>query len=200
MLIEHLIYSSAIAVLVGMLFFRFTGRDSSWIIILMTYIPDLDFIATILRRFRITIFFEGSPVYHGMFHNIAAMVIFGVIFAFIFYAAGTRFFDALFFSVVGFGAHLFEDALVYPAGYAFLWPLSRTDLGLGWLTVAFNEESYNVNANFFHIANTEVLLIGLTFLLTAIMIRTRLEGSGWIRWYLPEYIYRNLDAKNGKAR
>jgi hypothetical protein len=200
MLCEHLLYSAAIAVIVGMLFFRYTGRDSSWIIILMSYIPDLDFIATILHRFGITIFLEGNAVYHGTFHNISAMFFLGVVLACVFYACGIRFFDALFFSLIGFGAHLFEDALVYPAGYMFLWPFSHRDLGLGWLTVAFNEESYNANANFFHIANTEVLLIGLAFLLIAILIRTWFEGSGWIRWYLPEYIYRSYVSKAKNAR
>jgi hypothetical protein len=189
MLIEHLIYSTAIAVFIGMLFFRFTGRDSSWIIIIMSFTPDIDFIATILHRFRITVFLDGQAVYHGMFHNIGAMIIFGIIFACIFYSLGVRFFDALFFSVIGFGAHLFEDALVFPSGYAYLWPLSKGYLGLGWLTSSFSEENYK--ADFFHIANTEVLLIGLLLLLIAVLIRTGLEGSGWIRWYMPGKIYRD---------
>jgi hypothetical protein len=190
MLIEHLLYSTAIAIFIGMFFFRYTGRDSSWIIIFMSFIPDLDFIATILRNFGVTVFFEGNAVYHGMFHTVAALVIMGVIFACIFNTFGVRFFDALFFSSIGYGAHLFEDALVYPRGYAFLWPLSHHYMGLGWLTPAFNEESYNASADFFHIANTEVLLIGVGLLMIVILIRTRVEGTGWIRWYLPEKIYR----------
>jgi hypothetical protein len=60
-------------------------------------------------------------------------------------------------------------------------------MGLAWLPVGGSEESYT--ANFFHIANTEVLFIGIAFLLIAIIVRTRVEGSGWIQWYLPENLY-----------
>jgi hypothetical protein len=194
---EHLVYSTAIAVILGMLSYQFTGRDNSWVIILVSYIPDIDFIATILYQLRINIHLGGFQVFHGMFHNIAAMVIFGGIIAYTLYLVGVQFYDALFFCLVGFGAHLFEDALVYPAGmgYMFLWPLSHANMGLGWLTVALNEESYFANADFFHIANTEVLVIGLVFLIVSILIRTLVEGVGWIEWYKPTIIYRNMQKK-----
>ena len=188
MLAEHLIYSTAIAVIAGMLFFHSTGRDSSWIIILCTYIPDLDKIGDpFLNNIGFTVLFEGNPIHHGTFHNVAAMLIFGVIIAFLLHPLGIRFLDAMIFTIGGFGAHLFEDALVYPSNYMYLWPFSREKLGLAWLPVGGSEESYT--ADFFHIANTEVLFIGLIFLLIAVLVRTRVEGPGWIRWYLPENLY-----------
>ena len=188
MLAEHLIYSTAIAVIAGMLFFHYTGRDSSWIIILCTYIPDLDKISDFLfNHVGFTVLLEGHPIHHATFHNVAAMLIFGVIIAFLLHPLGIQFFDAMIFTIIGFGAHLFEDALVYPSDYMYLWPFSREKMGLGWLPVGGSEESYT--ANFFHIANTEVLFIGLVVLLVAILIRTWIEGSGWIRWYLPEGLY-----------
>lgn len=143
MLAEHIIYSAAIAILVGMLFYRFTGRDSSWIIILCAFAPDIDFIANrVLTRSGFTLLFEGHTISHGVFHNIAIMVIFGILVAFLLHPFGIRFFDAFFFSVIGFGAHLFEDALVYDPGYAFLWPLSSKVLGLRLLPNMINEENY----------------------------------------------------------
>jgi hypothetical protein len=72
----------------------------------------------------------------------------------------------------------------------YLWPFTSEKLGLGWLPWVLSEESYN--GNFFRIANTEVLLIGLVILAAAIIIRTRVEGSDWIRWYMPEQLYRKL--------
>jgi hypothetical protein len=51
-----------------------------------------------------------------------------------------------------------------------------------------NEENYQ--ATFFHIANTEVLVIGLACLLVAILIRTWREGPSWVRWYMPESMYK----------
>ena len=189
MLAEHLIYTTAIAVIAGMLAFHYTGRDASWIVILCTYLPDLDKIGdSLLNRIGFTVLFEGHTIHHGTFHTVAAMLIFGVIIAFLLHPFGVRFFDAMIFAIMGFGAHLFEDALVYPSNYMYLWPFSREKLGLAWLPVGGSEESYS--ANFFHLANTEVLFIGLVFLLIAILVRTRVEGSGWIRWYLPEKVYR----------
>ena len=125
MIVEHIIYSAALAILVGMIFYRFTGRDYSWIIILCAWIPDIDLIANgVLNRFGFTLLFEGHKITHGVFHNITIMVIFGILMAFLLNPFGIRFFDAFFFSVIGFGAHLFEDALVYKVGYPYLWPFS----------------------------------------------------------------------------
>lgn len=185
MLAEHLVYSAAIAVIAGMLFYRYTGRDSSWIIILCTYFPDLDKIGDrILNSLGFTVLFEGHTVHHGTFHTIAAMLVFGVIIAFLLHPLGIRFFDGFVFTIIGFGAHLLEDALVYPSNYMYLWPLSREKLGLNWFPIAGAEESYH--ADFFHIANTEVLFIGLIILCIAILVRTRFEGPGWLRWYIPK--------------
>jgi hypothetical protein len=195
---EHLVYSTPIAVIAGMLSFHYTGRDSSWIIILCTYLPDLDKIGDfLLNIIGFTVLFEGHTIHHGTFHTVAAMITFGVIIAFLLHPSGVRFFDAIIFTIIGFGAHLFEDALVYPSNYMYLWPFSREKLGLALLPVGGTEESYS--ANFFHIANTEVLLIGLVFLFITILVRTRIEGSGWIKWYLPEKVYRIFFTKDNKS-
>jgi hypothetical protein len=194
MLAEHIIYSAAIAILVGMVFYRFTGRDASWIIILCAWIPDIDLIANrVLTTAGFTLLFEGHRITHGVFHNIAAMVLFGILLAFLLHPFGIRFFDALFFAIVGFGVHLFEDALVYKVGYPFLWPFIAKDLGFGLLPDMLSEEKYY--RTFFGIANTEVLIIGMALLLAAIMIRTYVEGRTWIRWYMPEKVYADLFEK-----
>jgi hypothetical protein len=188
MIIEHLFYSTAIAVIAGMLFFRYTGRDTSWIIILCTYLPDLDkIIGRLLDHAGFTLLFQGHPIQHGAFHTIAMMIVFGIIVAFLLHPFGVRFFDGLLFSMIGVGAHLFEDALVYPSNYMYLWPFYPEKTGLAWLSTGLNEESYS--SNFFHLANTEVLLIGIILVIIAIAIRTYAEGSGWIRWYMPEKMY-----------
>jgi hypothetical protein len=190
MMAEHLVYSAAIAVLAGMISFHLTGRDSSWIVILVSYAPDLDKISdAILNGIGFTVLFEGHTIHHGTFHNVSAMIIFGIILAFSLHPLGIRFFDTILFTIIGFGAHLFEDALVYPANYMYLWPLSSEKLGLAWLPVG-SEEVYN--ATFLHIANTEVLYIGLVFLILALLVRTWAEGTGWIRWYMPKKVYRKF--------
>lgn len=171
MLSEHIFYSGAIAILIGMVFYNYTGRDSSWIIILCAWAPDLD------------LFLD-----HGALHNITIMIIFGVILALILKSFGIKFFDALFFSVIGFGAHLLEDAMVYDVAYPFLWPFSTNNHGLELFPEVISSRGHYV-ANFFRIANTEILIGGLLFLVFAIIIRTYFEGPSWIRWYMPETIY-----------
>ncbi len=191
MIVEHIIYSTAIAILIGMLYYTWTGRDYSWIIILCAWAPDVDGITnTILGKFGFTLLFEGHTIFHGAFHNVAMMVIFGIIVAFLLHPFGIRFLDSLFFAIIGFGAHLFEDALVYKVGYPFLWPFSSRDLGWGLLPNIVSEENYI--RNFLGIANFDVLIIGLLFLLAAILIRTYFEGFTWIRWYMPDKVYRAL--------
>jgi hypothetical protein len=189
MITEHIIYSGALAILIGMVFYKYTGRDHSWIIIVCAWAPDLDELANpVLRRLGIRLLLNGSSIQHGTFHNIAFMVIFGIAVAFLLHPLGIKFFDSLFFSMIGFGAHLFEDALVYKTGYMYLWPFSSQILGIGLLPIGTNEENYV--RDFFGIANTEVLIIGLLLLLVAVIIRTWFEGSlSWLRWYMPDKIY-----------
>jgi hypothetical protein len=194
MIIEHLFYSMAIAIIVGMLYYRLTGRDHSWIIIICAWIPDFDLIAkSVLNKFGFVVLFEGQPIHHGTFHTVAMMVIFAIFIAFLLHPFGIRFIDSLFFATIGFGAHLFEDALVYKVGYMFLWPFSSEILGLGLLPDMMNEEYYI--KDFFRVANTEVLIIGIAFLIVAIIIRTYVEGATWIRWYLPESMYNKIFRK-----
>jgi len=190
-IIEHLFYSMAIAIIVGMLYYRFTGRDYSWIIIICAWIPDFDIIAkSVLNKFGFVVLFQGQQIDHGTFHTIAVMVIFAIFMAFLLHPFGIRFIDSLFFATVGFGAHLLEDALVFKVGYMFLWPFSSEILGLGLLPNVINEENYI--RDFFRVANAEVLIIGILFLIVAMLIRTYVEGTTWIRWYMPNRIYIKL--------
>ena len=104
MIIEHLFYSMAIAIIVGMFYYRLTGRDHSWIIILCAWIPDVDLIArSVLNKFGFVVLFEGQPIRHGTFHTVAAMVIFAIFLAFLLHPFGIQFFDSLFFAIIGFG-------------------------------------------------------------------------------------------------
>jgi len=200
MIIEHFIYSSALAILAGMVFYRYTGRDHSWIIIFCAWIPDLDGITNpILNHLGIRLILNGQLIHHGTFHNIAFMVIFSITAAFLLHPLGIKFFDTLFFSIIGFGAHLFEDALVYKAGYPFLWPVSSKILGIGALPNMINEDYYI--KDFFGIANYEVLIIGLLVFLVAFLIRTYFEqSSSWIRWYMPETIYLIISVQKSEKK
>ncbi len=185
MFLEHLIYSAAIAIIAGMLCYRYTGRDTSWIIILIAFAPDIDMFANrLLNKVGFTVIFEGQLITHGAFHTIVFMVIFAVIMAFLLHPFGIRFFDSFVYTIIGIGAHFFEDALISDSAYKYFWPISSQNKGLGWLPVG---GTYQLDL--FGVANVQVLIFGLAVLLTAVLIRTRLEGPGWIRWYMPEKVY-----------
>ena len=62
--------------------------------------------------------------------------------------------------------------LVFNPGYSFFWPLSAEKPGIG--VIGYDVDWYGV-------ADTEVLIIGLTAVILCAVIRTAYEGRGWVR-------------------
>jgi hypothetical protein len=179
-LIEHLIYSAAIAVIVGMIFSRFTGRDPSWIIIAVAFIPDFDFVLQALKKTSdVTLVLT---VRHGDFHNIVALIFFSVAIAMVASAFRMRILDSFVCAAIGIGAHFFEDALIADPAYGFFWPLSLQKFGIG----IFIERPDIIG-----IANSEVLLVGFLLLFAALGLRTLVEGKGWWNVFLQGGIRKN---------
>lgn len=84
MLVEHLIYSTALAIFIGMIHYRFFNRDYSWIIIVSAYVPDLDVISdSLLKKMGITVLVYGHTIVHGYFHNIAILTIYAIFMGFL---------------------------------------------------------------------------------------------------------------------
>jgi hypothetical protein len=171
--IEHIIYSSALAVLIGMIFSRYTGRDPSWIIIAVAFVPDIDSILERLETFpRIVI---PGTIHHGDFHTILFLILFSLLCAAVLQWFGIWFIDGLICSAIGIAAHFFEDALVYNPSYPFLWPITSHIFGIGILEGP---------RNLFGIANSTVLLIGIILFVCAVLVRTIVEGTGWWRVFI----------------
>jgi hypothetical protein len=96
-LFEHLIYSTAIAIIAGMLWFKRTGRDPSWIIIASTYAPDIDIVAgELLKKLDLNIL--TTPIRHADFHNIAFLLLFATMAALVLRLAGIGFVDLFLFA------------------------------------------------------------------------------------------------------
>ena len=177
MLIEHLLYSTALAIFIGMIHYRFFCRDYSWIIIVSSYVPDLDLISdSLLKKMGIEVLISGHQIIHGNFHNIAILSLFAIYMAFLLHPFGFKFVDSIIFAAIGFGAHLFEDALVSREGYAFFWPLVPQRSGIGL---------FNYTPDIYGFADKEVLIIGLILLVFSAILRTACEGPRWVANYLP---------------
>jgi hypothetical protein len=109
-LFEHLIYSTAIAILAGMLWYRRTRRDPSWIIIASAYAPDFDIVAgELLKKLNLSSLFD-TQIVHGDFHNIAFLLLFATAAALVLRLAGMRLRDSFLFADIGGGRWFLEKS------------------------------------------------------------------------------------------
>jgi hypothetical protein len=163
MLAEHLVYSTAIAILIYTVYRK---KECLYIIIGSAYAPDTDIIADhILKKIGIIVLVYGEPIKHGDFHNILVMIIYAISIALILNTVNIKMKDSFILASIGFGAHLFEDALVFNPGYRFFWPISDKLYGIGLIT------NYNHRTDFYGIANTEVLAIGIILVILSIYVK-----------------------------
>lgn len=170
MLSEHLVYSLAIGLAFGAVYQRLTGRNYWWIILASAFIPDLDLIADVaLRKLGITALVFGAPIAHGHFHNILVMLFYAAAMAFLLHPLGIRLMDSFIFALVGFIAHMFEDAIVANPAYPFLYPLTTHRFGIGF---------FNYRADILGIADKEVLIAGIALLVT-VMISLLVMSAFW---------------------
>jgi hypothetical protein len=164
MLSEHLVYSTAIAMLIYAVYRK---KECLLIIIGSAYSPDIDIIAdSIFKKIDVTVLIYGEPIKHGDFHNMLIMILYAILVALILNTINIKMKDAFILACVGFGAHLFEDALVYNPAYRFFWPLSDKLYGIGIIG-----HNYNAHRNFYGIANTEVLAVGIILVILSICIK-----------------------------
>ncbi len=158
MYLEHIVYSLAFAVVAVMLL---KPREAGWctlIFVISGCIPDIDGIFDLVNHPpEFTSGLIPHMVEHSRyFHTAGALFIYAIL-AGIFLARyrGLKFSECAFFAGAGFAAHLFEDALVYNPSSAAFWPVSSQEVGIGLLPHS---------RDFFGVANTEVLAMGVILL------------------------------------
>ena len=160
---EHLLYTVAIILIIGIFYTKLTGMTYHWWIILLgSIIADLDHFNNFFWDAGILPYeVEVIPYIHlGNFHNIFWLVIVSVIVAGILTYKNIDFSNGLILCGIGYGIHLFEDFLVYPPVYTMLYPFSNTPVGLNLIP-----ETKNLLW-----AGTEVLMVGISFLVIAIIM------------------------------
>lgn len=163
MLLEHLIYNIAIAILIYTIYRK---KECLYIIIGSAYAPDIDYVVNyISKKIGIVILAYGRYIEHGDFHNILVLILYAILIALLLNTINIKMKDSFILANIGFGLHLFEDALVFNPGYRFFWPISDKIYGIGLMT------NYNGHADFYGIANTNVLIIGVILVILSICIK-----------------------------
>jgi len=79
---------------------------------------------SILKKIGIIVLVYGRPIEHGDFHNILVMILYGILIALLLNTVNVKMRYSFILACIGFGTHLFEDALVFSIGYRFFWPIS----------------------------------------------------------------------------
>lgn len=181
MLFEHLLYSAAVALVIGILFLKYTNKDPSWIIVLMTIAPDADLVFQYIMIYCKDTFGIISPmfIYHGNFHNIFSMIVLSLIASVIFWKFGINFIHAYICSLLGFICHFCEDFVVYPPAYAYFYPFGATEYGINLIP-----ETRNL-----YVAGSEVLVVGIFLYIMAVMIKLYYSNGNWdVKSYLSDWL------------
>ena len=174
MRLEHLFFNLAVAIIVGIAYQRMSGRDPSVIILLAAFLPDLD-VAVHAGIYLMRRLF-GTPVLvvHGSFHNILALAAISLLVAILASRYGIRFRDAGICTAIGYGTHMVCDSVAFNEVPYLLWPLGPARTG---------PVPYSYSPDLFHLAQGSVLAVAVAFVLVAALVRTLIEGRGWIQNY-----------------
>ena len=161
MYIEHVVYSLALALFICLFLDRSLAQWCIAIIVVSSCIPDIDGIfSLILSPPQFTDGIIPHMAFHlRYFHTAGFLAMYAVVVAgllFYFYRLDVRL--TAFLAGTGFGAHLFEDALVYNPASAVFWPVSPHEYGIG---------IFSSTRDFLSVANGEVLFFGILLLALA---------------------------------
>ena len=175
MFAEHVIFNLALAVVLTSFIQREYAGWGTLIIVISGCVPDIDGIFDLLQNHLVYITGQLLPrmTEHSRdFHTLGALVVYAVLAGIaLMYLFRLKFSSVALFAGIGFGAHLFEDALVYNPSSAIFWPVSPVPAGIG----IFSDYS----RNFLGIANTGVLLIGMILLTGAVISSLMIRKTAW---------------------
>jgi membrane-bound metal-dependent hydrolase YbcI (DUF457 family) len=189
MFAEHVIYNLALAIVLTFFVQREFAGWGTLIIVISGCVPDIDGIFDLVQNHLVYTTGQLLPrmTEHSRdFHSLGALVVYAVLAGIFFmYVFRLKFSAVALFAGIGYGAHIFEDALVYNPSSAIFWPISPDPAGIG----VFSDYS----RNFLGIANTEVLIIGLALLTGAVLVSVFFRKTAWVEITGPsEHMYNLL--------
>jgi hypothetical protein len=196
-ILEHGIYTAALAIIVAMVYELHTKKNNSFLIASIIWfsmcIPDTDYLFGVI----VTAVSGSSHIFkHGDFHNVFCLVMFTVVGGWWVYRnyADISMNLAMACVFIGFLSHIFEDALVYEYAYAFFAPFNMAVTPTGWLGMSAPRDIIWFGIE---IGATKVYAIGFALLAGAIFIRYTLQGSDWLYQYSAEFKFAKLCMKLG---
>jgi membrane-bound metal-dependent hydrolase YbcI (DUF457 family) len=195
LILEHGIFTAALAIIVAMVYEQYTKKNNSFLIASIIWfsmcIPDTDYIISV-----VVTAVSGSPYLfeHGDFHNIFCLVGFTVIGGL---WVSKKYQDvalrtAMACVSIGFFSHLVEDALVYTQAYPFFAPFSGVVFETGWMNASRDIMIYGI-----HFGSKKVYAIGFVLLASAVMARYAVQGSDWLYQYSDKVRFTKLCQKMG---
>ena len=177
MIIEHLFYTGALALVVGLvLTLRGIPRERAYILIVMgaSLFPDITWpLFEAAARGWATIAFMALVPDQVALHNLAGLVVFTLVATLLATPFHLRSRYVALCCALGYGSHLLEDGLTHTTRYFLVWPLSTQHVGIP-LFVPYIPD-------LFGIAEARVLAVGLVLLGLAVAVRTAIQGRGWWR-------------------
>lgn len=174
MIVEHILYNIAVALIVGLLYTTYTNRDPSWLVAVAAFLPDVDYILQFIWS-RLKIGPGILTPYHGDFHNILAIVVLTLIFSYLVWKyLNIEFIDAIVCIGIGGFTHLISDMLVYTHVYELFYPFPYITP-----TTALMVET----RKFFGIGDFNIIMMGILFISYCLLIKFVIEGrEGIIRF------------------
>jgi membrane-bound metal-dependent hydrolase YbcI (DUF457 family) len=183
MIIEHILFNLSIAIIVGLAYQHYTGRNPAWLIVAAVYLPDLDYIIQEIwyTFYELNGYLSPIQITHGDFHNILSIVVLTILFAWIYkkYLHG-KFIDGIICIGIGGFVHLFEDIIVYDNTYHLFVPFNNVPFQtLNWIP-----ETRNIMG----IGDTHIIFIGICLLVFCLTVKFAIEGEDRFIHYLDQHI------------
>ena len=172
MLIEHILYNLAVAILVGILYIKYKGRNPSWIIVASAWILDIDYLIQFVCYdivYNNTKIVLPLMIRHGDFHNIFMIVILSIIFGWVCVKYfNENIYDAMICIGIGGSVHYICDIMVYDNWYNLFYPFGDS-LSRGF---AILPETRNI----FGIGDWTILTVGLGMLIWVCLLKFSIDG------------------------
>jgi membrane-bound metal-dependent hydrolase YbcI (DUF457 family) len=166
MFFEHILYSVAIAIIVGVLYESiFKSTLPIWIIAACAWLPDIDYVLQTItfQLYHITQFI----IIHGTFHNIFWLLIFSFGIAYILKKYKNMNFNKVFLCmVIGCTTHMFCDYFVYDMVFNPLYPIYCVVWGCPLISEF---------GSFYGIGEFSLIVWGLIFVVVALTIKVAFD-------------------------